>query len=70
VLLAGGIGIRTLSAYLGHRDPAITLRVYAHLLPSAEQRVLKAIDDALDAGTSSPASPPGAMQAPGQEGLR
>jgi integrase len=46
VLLAGGVDIRALSEYLGHHDPGFTLRVYAHLMPSAEGRALKAIEAA------------------------
>jgi integrase len=45
-LLAGGVDIRTLSEYLGHRDPGFTLRVYTHLMPSAEGRALRAIEAA------------------------
>ena len=30
-LLDGGVSIRGVAAYLGHSDPAFTLRVYAHL---------------------------------------
>lgn len=47
VLLAGGVDIRALSEYLGHHDPAITLRIYAHLMPQAETRALGAIEEAL-----------------------
>jgi integrase len=47
VLLAGGVDVRALSEYLGHHDPAITLRIYAHLMPSAETRALRAVEDAL-----------------------
>jgi integrase len=32
--------------YLGHADPGFTLRVYAHLMPSSEDRARKAIDRA------------------------
>ncbi|MGO9079563.1 MAG: tyrosine-type recombinase/integrase [Streptosporangiaceae bacterium] len=46
VLLAGGVDIRALSEYLGHRDPAFTLRIYSHLMPSAEGRALRAIEAA------------------------
>lgn len=46
VLLAGGVDIRALAEYLGHHDPAITLRIYAHLMPSAEGRALRAIEAA------------------------
>jgi integrase len=47
VLLAGGVDIRALSEYLGHHDPAVTLRIYAHLMPAAEVRALRAVEDAL-----------------------
>jgi integrase len=47
VLLAGGVDIRALSEYLGHHDPAFTLRVYAHLMPSAEGRARRAVEAAL-----------------------
>jgi integrase len=45
-LLAGGVDVRALSEYLGHHDPAVTLRIYAHLMPSAEGRALRAIEAA------------------------
>jgi integrase len=47
VLLAGGVDVRALSEYLGHHDPAVTLRVYAHLMPSAGDRALRAVEAAL-----------------------
>lgn len=43
VLLAGGVDVRALSEYLGHHDPTVTLRIYAHLMPSARGRALRAI---------------------------
>jgi integrase len=42
-LLADGVDIRTVSEYLGHHDPAFTLRIYTHLMPSGEQRARAAI---------------------------
>ena len=48
VLLSGGVDIRALSEYLGHHDPGFTLRTYAHLLPSAEGRALRAIEAAIE----------------------
>ena len=45
-LLAGGVDVKALSEYLGHHDPAVTLRIYAHLMPSAEGRALRAIEAA------------------------
>jgi integrase len=46
-LLAGGVDIKALSEYLGHHDAGFTLRIYAHLMPSAEGRARKAIENAL-----------------------
>lgn len=45
VTLAGGVTIKELAEYLGHRDPAFTLRVYAHLLPSSHDRARMVIDE-------------------------
>jgi integrase len=42
--LSQGVDIRTLAAWLGHEDPAFTLRIYAHLMPSASGRGRRAID--------------------------
>jgi integrase len=47
VLLDAGESIKALSLYLGHADPAFTLRVYTHLLPTSEDRTRRAIDQAL-----------------------
>jgi hypothetical protein len=47
VLLDAGESIRAVSEYLGHADPALTLRVYAHLMPSSQTRTLRAIDAVL-----------------------
>ncbi|MFF4751778.1 tyrosine-type recombinase/integrase [Streptomyces sp. NPDC002514] len=44
VLLDAGESIKAVSQYLGHTDPALTLRVYAHLMPSSRQRTKRAID--------------------------
>jgi integrase len=46
MLLAGGVDIKALSEYLGHHDPTVTLRIYAHLMPSAEGRALRAVEAA------------------------
>lgn len=42
--LAGGTNIRELADYLGHADPAFTLRVYGHLQPDSHERARKAVD--------------------------
>jgi len=46
VLLEGGVSIRALADYLGHADPGFTLRTYAHLMPSSEDRARSVVDDA------------------------
>ena len=49
ILLAGGVDIRAVSEYLGHHDPAFTLRIYAHLMPGADDRPRRAVEKALAA---------------------
>ena len=43
--LDAGESIRALAEYLGHADPAFTLRVYTHLMPSSSERTRRAIDE-------------------------
>lgn len=45
VLLDAGESVKAVSEYLGHADPAMTLRVYAHLMPSSTERARRALDD-------------------------
>ena len=47
VLLNAGESITTVAARLGHRDTATTLRVYAHLMPGADQRAADIVGDML-----------------------
>ncbi|MEU9136212.1 site-specific integrase [Streptomyces sp. NPDC048404] len=44
VLLDAGENIKAVSEYMGHADPALTLRVYAHLMPDSRDRARRAID--------------------------
>jgi integrase len=44
VLLDAGESVKAVSEYLGHSDPAMTLRVYAHLMPSSAERARRALD--------------------------
>ncbi|KUL52300.1 tyrosine-type recombinase/integrase [Streptomyces sp. NRRL S-1521] len=44
VLLDAGESIKAVSQYLGHTDPALTLRVYAHLMPTSQERTRNAVD--------------------------
>jgi integrase len=43
VLLDAGENVKALAEYLGHSDPSLTLRVYAHLMPSSHERTRKAV---------------------------
>jgi integrase len=45
VMLAGGVSIKELAEYLGHSDPAYTLRVYVHMLPSSHDRARAVIGE-------------------------
>jgi integrase len=48
MLLAAGMSIRDVAEYLGHSDPAFTLRTYTHLLPSSDRRARRVFDDLFD----------------------
>jgi hypothetical protein len=43
-LIDAGESVRAVADYLGHSDPGFTLRVYAHLFPSSEDRARQAVD--------------------------
>ena len=42
-----GISQPAVSEYLGHADPGFNLRVYAHLMPTSDERARQAMDLAL-----------------------
>lgn len=44
-----GCSFPAVSEYLGHSDPGLTLKVYAHLMPSSRDRARKALGQALRA---------------------
>jgi integrase len=50
VLLAG-VPVHVVAARLGHADPAITLRVYAHVLREQAAGVAEVFADAIDAAS-------------------
>lgn len=56
VMLAGGVSIKELAEYLGHADPAFTLRVYAHLLPSSHDRARAVINERFSRMRKNPGS--------------
>jgi Phage integrase family len=62
LLLQANAPITDVSAQLGHRDASITLRVYAHYLPSASQREADRLD------TVQPSATPAQPEAVGTSG--
>jgi integrase len=48
VAIGAGHDIRTVAHRLGHADPAMTLRVYAHALEAADEAVAASLGDILD----------------------
>jgi integrase len=47
MLLAAGVPLNAVSERLGHQDPALTLRVYAHVMPNMDAAAAAAIEAAL-----------------------
>lgn len=47
-LLDAGISIRAVAEYLGHSDPGFTLRTYTHLMPAAEDKTRRAVDQVFE----------------------
>jgi hypothetical protein len=52
-LLDSGENIKAVSEYLGHSNAALTLRIYAHLMPSSQARTRTAIATVYDRGQRS-----------------
>jgi len=52
-MLTAGIDVRTVAGRLGHADPAMTLRRYAHFIPAADRAAAEALSAALR-GTRPP----------------
>jgi integrase len=46
--IAGGHDIRSVAARLGHADPAMTLRVYAHALSHLDRRIAGTMASVID----------------------
>ena len=45
ILLSMGVNVKVIQELLGHSDIAITLGLYAHLLPSMQQEVVEKWED-------------------------
>ncbi|MFI5041706.1 MAG: tyrosine-type recombinase/integrase [Acidimicrobiales bacterium] len=52
VAIGGGHDVRTVAHRLGHADPAMTLRVYAHAFQSADEAVADDLGRVLDDGST------------------
>jgi len=63
LMLTQGVPIHIVSGRLGHANPSITLRIYAHFLPSADKLAAEIIGNALT-------SLNGPQMGPNLEGLR
>jgi integrase len=76
VVLAAGETITQLAAWLGHSDPAFTLRTYVHFMPKSGKRALAALGSwmgqagggvspqelpAISPAADSPQIPPGTL---------
>jgi site-specific recombinase XerD len=44
LLMADGVPVKAISELLGHSDISTTLRIYAHVLPSADERAASGMD--------------------------
>ncbi len=48
VELEAGTSIRALAEYLGHADPGLTLRTYTHLMPQAQDKAKRAVNEVFE----------------------
>jgi integrase len=44
LMLADGTPMRVIAEQLGHRNPALTARVYAHVVPEAQRAAVRALE--------------------------
>ena len=51
VAIGSGADVRTVAGRLGHANPAMTLRVYAHAFEAADQALATTMGDLLDEAT-------------------
>jgi integrase len=49
-LLLNGVAVHVVSQRIGHANPAITLRVYAHVIPAAQQEAAQRFAAAVEGG--------------------
>jgi integrase len=59
LLLSAGASVKAVSVRLGHSNPAMTLRVYAHCLPGDDEKLADTLGGLLDEKGGRMALPPG-----------
>jgi len=47
LMLSAGMPMRVIAEQLGHANPAMTARVYAHVVPDAQRRAVDSLDEAI-----------------------
>lgn len=52
-LLSRGVSVKAVSTWLGHANPAVTLQVYAHLMPDDPDVARRVLDDVFSAAEDS-----------------
>ena len=62
VALYAGCDIRSLADWLGHADPGFTLRIYAHMMPAAPDKLRQAIDGAYSGDGTATAQETGSLR--------
>jgi integrase len=54
LLVAQGAHVREIAARLGHSNPMVTMRVYAHILPSLDERLSEGLEQTFQAAVTYP----------------
>lgn len=65
ILLSAGVSLRTVADRLGHEDPALTLRTYAHALPNDQKRAAETVENLLAPVRHAFATGPAKLSTPG-----
>jgi hypothetical protein len=52
--VAQGAHVREIAARLGHSNPMVTMRVYAHILPSLDERLATGLEQTFRAAVTYP----------------
>jgi integrase len=66
--LSAGLDINTVAEFLGHADPAFTLRIYGHMMPGSSERARRAMDAFFTAAPEGSDRDANARNLPGEDG--